>query len=297
MSIRFEYKEKAMEEIHGNKFSKASKEYSKKSELKKDIKSIMKNYECPKCGGHRINGERVVVEIGKVRLFREEKKEGIFRTKYIEKHDRDIYQVYNVYLESGGFLSSAGYLRCKSCKWEQKGRKGTQVNLRIDSSFNQQEAEFDEGRSIVDETYENEKVISAHPNRDIVPPETMGTEIEGTIRSAVQTVKLETNVTGHVIEGTRRVLDFIPLFERRVTRTVQPKRVTVLNFLIEPSTTLSWLPYSVISAEMSGKQIRGTVRDGDRVVVTGKMNKSRNVFIATEIRSLRSGEKISRSWF
>ncbi len=85
---------------------------------------MFKNYQCPNCGGHRIEGDKVVVEIGKVRFFKEVYKKGFWGGKHVDKHDRDVFRVYNIYLEPSGFLSFAGYIRCKSCKWEQKGAKG-----------------------------------------------------------------------------------------------------------------------------------------------------------------------------
>jgi hypothetical protein len=119
----------------------------------------------------------------------------------------------------------------------------------------------------------------------------MTTRIQGTVRNARQTFRQETDVAGVVIEGARRVLDFIPLFERRSTRHVPPKQITVWSFLVE-LTTRSSLPHPVVSAEISGQRIKGIVRDGDEVVVTGKLDRTRNVFIATEIRSLRTREII-----
>lgn len=282
MGIKFEYKEKDMKEVHGRTETRGNTDYNKKTELKKEIKNIFKNYECPNCGGHRVNGDGVVVEIGRVRFFREVKKKGMFGTKYVDKHDRDVYRIYTIYLESDGFLSAAGYLRCKSCKWEQKGKKKTQVKLRIDSLNNA--------------SVESEEPVLAHSGDDIQKSEKEITEIEGIIRDVQESVRLEANVVGHSIRGVRNALTFIPVFETVTTpKPVEPKRITVLSFLIEPSANLSSFPYSVVSAEMAGKKINGIIREGDKVVVTGKMEKSRHVFIVTEIQSLSSGERITPS--
>ena len=124
MSISFYYKDKSTEELHGQNAVEGHNDFPSKKELKNTIKAIFKNYTCPKCGGHRIDGDKVVVEIGKVSMFKEEQKKGFFGSKFVDKHEKDVYRVHNIYLESSGFLSSAGYLRCKSCKWEQKGAKG-----------------------------------------------------------------------------------------------------------------------------------------------------------------------------
>jgi hypothetical protein len=121
-------------------------------------------------------------------------------------------------------------------------------------------------------------------------------EIQGIVRSARQTMGLQTDVLGNVIEGVRRVLDFVPLFERRGPRHVPPKPIVIWSFLLEPTGESSFST-SLVSAEIAGPRIKGIVRDGDEVVVTGTIHKSRQVLIATAIRSLRTGERISRSRF
>lgn len=117
----------------------------------------------------------------------------------------------------------------------------------------------------------------------------MAAKIQGIVRNARQTIREQANVAGWAIEGTRRVLDFCPLFERKTTKSVPSKKITVWSFLVEVTKKSS---QTLVSAEMAGRTIKGIVRDGDEVVVTGKMDKSRNVFIASQIKSLRTGEKI-----
>lgn len=124
MSISFNYDEKPSKEIYGNSHAGEGKDFSSMKELKIYIRSMFKSYTCPNCGGHKIDGDKIIVEIGKIRFFKEVEKKGFFGIKYTNKHDGDIYRVFNIHLKPSGFLSFAGYIRCNSCKWEQKGKKG-----------------------------------------------------------------------------------------------------------------------------------------------------------------------------
>ena len=130
MDIDYSFKEKPEQEAHGLQAVMGDHDFDSKGDLKEAIKRHFADYACPQCGGHRIEGDKIVVEIGKLRLFREEKRQrlfGLLADKYVVKHEKDVWRMYGLFLESSGFLSSAGYLRCKSCKWEVKGNKGTQV--------------------------------------------------------------------------------------------------------------------------------------------------------------------------
>ena len=123
MSVRFFYKEMDDEELHGDQVYSLKNYFHSKKELKKEIKSSLNSFSCPSCGGHRISGNNGVVEIGKVRLYREKKKRGLFGTKYVEENYQTVYRVYGIYLKPGGFLDPAGWARCNSCGWEEKGGK------------------------------------------------------------------------------------------------------------------------------------------------------------------------------
>lgn len=126
MGINYFYKEKDTEELHGNNAVVGNYDFNTKKELKARVKQVIKNYACPSCGGHRVDGDKLVVEIGKVRFYKETYKKGFFGGKYTEKHQKDMFRIYGIYLQASGFLSFAGYLKCKSCGWEQKGAKGVQ---------------------------------------------------------------------------------------------------------------------------------------------------------------------------
>lgn len=130
MGIDYSFQEKPEQEAHGLQAVMGDNDFLSKGELKETIKRHFADYACPQCGGHRIEGDKIVVEIGRLRFFREEKRKrlfGLLGDKYVETHEKDVWRVYRIYLESSGFLSSAGYLRCKSCKWEVKGSKGAQI--------------------------------------------------------------------------------------------------------------------------------------------------------------------------
>ncbi|CAN2044177.1 conserved hypothetical protein [Candidatus Magnetomoraceae bacterium gMMP-1] len=123
MGINFHYKTRATEEKHGKNAIESSSDFSSKKDLKNAIKHAFNNFECPICGGHRMDSSKIIVEIGKVRFFKQVKKKGLFGSKYVDKHDRNVYRIHRIYLEPSAFLSPAGYIRCKSCKWEEKGGK------------------------------------------------------------------------------------------------------------------------------------------------------------------------------
>lgn len=140
MGIRFRYEKKPTEEAHGNNAVERSCDFSSKKELKKAVKNGFENFQCPNCGGHRMESDKLVVEFGKVRFFKEVRKRGLFGfgKKYVEKHVRDVYRIHRIYLEPRGalgFLTPAGYIRCKSCKWEEKGGKSVRW-LSIDDVMN-----------------------------------------------------------------------------------------------------------------------------------------------------------------
>lgn len=130
MGIDYSFKEKPVIEAHGYNAVMGENDFSSKSDLKNAIKSLFNNFKCPSCGGHRIEGDKINVEIGKVKFFQEEKRKrlfGLLGETHVEKHEKDIWRLYGVFFESSGFLSSAGYIKCKSCKWEEKGNKGSSI--------------------------------------------------------------------------------------------------------------------------------------------------------------------------
>lgn len=124
--ISFALEEKETEKLHGNQVYETDNDFSSKSELKDSIKQLLRDFTCPECGGHKVKGSGVMVEMGKVRMYREVEKKGLFGgTKYAEEHIKDVWRVYGVGLRSGAFLGpDPGILKCKNCDWEEKGGKG-----------------------------------------------------------------------------------------------------------------------------------------------------------------------------
>ena len=141
MGIHYRFEEQKIQEAHGSQAIAGSNDFSSKKEMKRAVKRLFKTYQCPNCGGHRTDGNSVVVKIGKVKLFKEKIKKGIFGKKYVHKRVGDLWRVYDIYLESSGFLSilsPSGYIRCKSCNWQQKGGKGVRwlsVNDVMEGNF------------------------------------------------------------------------------------------------------------------------------------------------------------------
>ena len=124
MGISLTFKEKETEEAHGDQAEEGEYDFNSKKELKNNVKGNFEHYECPECGGRRVTGNDVIIEFCKIRFFQQESKKGLFGVKYIDKHTKDVWRLNNIYLEPSSFLQSAGYIRCKSCQWEQKGEKG-----------------------------------------------------------------------------------------------------------------------------------------------------------------------------
>jgi hypothetical protein len=94
----------------------------------------------------------------------------------------------------------------------------------------------------------------------------------------------------YVIPGA---YDILSRSQKRMKPT-QPKQVwnIILEILDDfPHTH----PYLIV--EMSGRKTRGIIRSGDEVIVTGKLNKKANIFIAKYLQSVRTGEKIYCSRF
>jgi DNA-directed RNA polymerase subunit RPC12/RpoP len=120
MGISFRYEEKPAVEEHGSNAVEGSSDFPSIKELKKAVKDALNNFQCPNCGGRRMESEKIVVEIGKIRFFKQIQEKGFFGSKYVDKHDRDVYRVHRIYLEPSGvlgFLTPAGYIRCKSCNF------------------------------------------------------------------------------------------------------------------------------------------------------------------------------------
>lgn len=121
MSIRLDYEEQDVKEAHGVQAVMGDFDFSSKKELKELIENIFKNYQCPNCGGHQLNG-KVNVKFGKVKFFQEELTKTFWGSKkYVNRHIKDVWRVYDVYLKIGGFFNPSGNIECKSCKWNISG--------------------------------------------------------------------------------------------------------------------------------------------------------------------------------
>ena len=124
MSINPLYKIIQTEELYGTNAIERNNDFSTKKELIKAMDNFFKNYACPNCDGHRMEGS-IIVEIGEVEFFEEVWKKGFFGKKtLITQKFKSVWRVQHTYLKVSGFLSSAGRTLCKSCSWEERGAKG-----------------------------------------------------------------------------------------------------------------------------------------------------------------------------
>ena len=111
-----------MQELYGKQAYDTDQDYQSKSEAKKYLKSMFKNYECLSCGGRKIDGDGIVVEICKTKMFKQHSKKGFFGgVKHIDEHWKTIWRINNIYAKAGGFFGGAGYMECRSCKKKTKG--------------------------------------------------------------------------------------------------------------------------------------------------------------------------------
>ncbi len=109
-------------ELYGNQAFDTDKDFKSVSDAKKHINNMFKYYECDNCGGKRVSGYGVCVEIHKVKMYKQVLKKGLFGgEKYIDKHWKTVQRVENIYIKQGGFLGGSGYIECKSCKHKIKG--------------------------------------------------------------------------------------------------------------------------------------------------------------------------------
>jgi predicted nucleic-acid-binding Zn-ribbon protein len=112
------------EELYGNNAIDYNSDFSTMKELKESINNFFENYDCPSCGGHRMEGG-IIVEIGISKFFHE-----VYKKKFwggeelITKNFKDVWRIGSTYLKPSSFLNSAGRIYCKSCGWEEKGAKG-----------------------------------------------------------------------------------------------------------------------------------------------------------------------------
>lgn len=122
MSVSFSLHFTDTTELHNNHAFETQSDFESESRVRAGVTRFFSNYACPSCGGHKIDGGGIIVKYGKVKLYREEQKKGFFGgISYENKLWKTTYRVQDIQLENGGFLSSAGYLKCRDCKWRIEG--------------------------------------------------------------------------------------------------------------------------------------------------------------------------------
>ncbi len=124
-SVSITFKDQKSAELYGHQAEVTDNDFASKSDLKDRVHQVFEHFECPNCGGHKVKGDNIIAEIGKVTMFEEVHKKGMFgKGKYVNEKSGTYWRLYNLYPQPSGILQSAGYLRCKDCKWELKGAKG-----------------------------------------------------------------------------------------------------------------------------------------------------------------------------
>lgn len=123
MTIYWEFNELNMQELHGNQAYDTDKDFESRSDAKQHINNQLKYATCPNCGGKKLDGNNVRVDIRKVKMYKQHSKKGMFGgEKYVDEHWKTVYRISDIYLKDGGILGGAGHIKCASCKHTIEGR-------------------------------------------------------------------------------------------------------------------------------------------------------------------------------
>jgi len=121
-TIQYEIKQLNGRELHGDEAVDFETDRKSYGDMKKLIKSMFKDYECRNCGGHKVEGTGVILEVRPMKFFKEIQKKKLFGGySYVEKHYKTMYRITDIYFNQRTMmspLSSNGYIKCKSCGWE-----------------------------------------------------------------------------------------------------------------------------------------------------------------------------------
>ena len=121
MGISIEFIESDMQKNFCKNNTSTNYDFKNKRDLKKHIKNFKNNFTCPHCNSHRITGEGVIIEFSKVKFHREILKKFFFVKKYTSENFKTIWRIQKTYLRPSRFFTSAGFLKCKTCGWNDTG--------------------------------------------------------------------------------------------------------------------------------------------------------------------------------
>jgi hypothetical protein len=137
--INHELKQADDQDVHGEQ---TGADFDSYGALKKAVAQLLTNYQCPRCGNHKVTGSGVIVRYGKVRLQRQEAYKGWFGgTKYKDVHYKTVWRVHEIGLRNapgrallnlfGAFDDPPGKLECQSkgCGWTESGERGGTLSL------------------------------------------------------------------------------------------------------------------------------------------------------------------------
>lgn len=137
--IQHELKQNDDQEMHGEP---TGADFDNFGGLKKAVRQLLTNYQCPRCGNHKVNGSGVIVVYGKVRLQRQEAYKGWFGgAKYKDVHYKTVWRVHDIGLRNapgrallnlfGAFDDPPGKLECQSkgCGWTVSGERGGTLSI------------------------------------------------------------------------------------------------------------------------------------------------------------------------
>jgi hypothetical protein len=114
-SISLTYEYKSAEKVYESR----ANDFASEKELKNAIKNWFAECQCPNCKGRKLRGDRVIVTIGKVRVYEQVKQPKLFGgTKYVDRHVKDSWRLYDAFLKPASIFK--GYIKCTNCNWEIK---------------------------------------------------------------------------------------------------------------------------------------------------------------------------------
>lgn len=117
-------------------------------------------------------------------------------------------------------------------------------------------------------------------------------QVRGIVHKVYKSIAEDRNIPLEITKKVAKLpLYALPDFISRGGKPKMPKHKEVWSFILEIKDDYDF-PLPHMTVEMSGRKTRGVIREGDDVVVTGKLKKRRRVFVAKRLESLRTGEKI-----
>lgn len=261
MNIKYNLEERKVDKAFIHKSLDEDRCFKSRMVLEKTIRLLFKKIECPDCGGHIISGNKVVIEIGKVKLYKEIKKKGVFGTKIKESYLRTIYFLYRIDLSPGGIILSGGFLKCKFCKWEKRAYSNW-IPL-FEDDYPAKKNIYDD---VSEAKNEQQEETAVEDKQQVIPPAINGniiTNPKGIVRGLRQSEEVK-----RTVDSILRTITLTPNFEGFSNHKV----INVWQFVVDIYHLEQVVAH--LAVEMRGEKLKGSIFDGDTVVISGNFDLS-----------------------